>query len=121
LEKFYKEDHTFYNVIVCNCNANSKPRRSSEEHHTERDADHLTLHVKGNKEVVNDEKSVAHLSHFKPNHLKTHLDERDLTTEEHRGEKTKHGYIKKAFTYKWALPDDYGFDTVCTELDNGVC
>uniref|UniRef100_A0A0K0DM31 Craniofacial development protein 2-like n=1 Tax=Angiostrongylus cantonensis TaxID=6313 RepID=A0A0K0DM31_ANGCA len=33
LERFYREDHTFFKVIVGNFNAKIGPRRSSEERH----------------------------------------------------------------------------------------
>uniref|UniRef100_A0A0K0DG06 Endo/exonuclease/phosphatase domain-containing protein n=1 Tax=Angiostrongylus cantonensis TaxID=6313 RepID=A0A0K0DG06_ANGCA len=35
LEKFYREDHTFFKVIIGDFNAKIGPRRSSEEHHIE--------------------------------------------------------------------------------------
>uniref|UniRef100_A0A0K0DK45 Endo/exonuclease/phosphatase domain-containing protein n=1 Tax=Angiostrongylus cantonensis TaxID=6313 RepID=A0A0K0DK45_ANGCA len=33
LEKFYREDHTFFKVIIGDFNAKIGPRRTSEEHH----------------------------------------------------------------------------------------
>ncbi|KAK6734952.1 hypothetical protein RB195_018260 [Necator americanus] len=33
LEKFYREQHTFYKVIVCDCNTKIVPRRTPEELH----------------------------------------------------------------------------------------
>ncbi|VDO63613.1 unnamed protein product [Heligmosomoides polygyrus] len=87
-----------------------------------RDADHSMLHVGNTKEVVNDEKKFAvslDVSHFKPEQLKVHIDGRDLTIEGHQEVKTEHGYIKKAFTHKWALPEECDLDAVRTELDNG--
>ncbi|WKY16957.1 hypothetical protein Q1695_001511 [Nippostrongylus brasiliensis] len=87
-----------------------------------RDADHSMLHV-GNttKELVNDDKKFAvalDVSHFKPEELKVHLDGRDLTIEGQQELKTDHGYMKKSFVHKWALPEDCDLDAVHTQLDN---
>ncbi|PIO71853.1 Hsp20/alpha crystallin family protein [Teladorsagia circumcincta] len=87
-----------------------------------RDADHSMLHV-GNqtKEVVNDEKKFAvalDVSHFRPEELKVQLEGRDLTIEGHQEVKTEHGYIKKNFTHRWALPEDCDLDAVHTQIDN---
>ena len=87
-----------------------------------READHSMLHV-GNqtKELVNDEKKFAvslDVSHFKPEELKVHLEGRDLTIEGQQETKTDHGYMKKSFVHKWALPEDCDLDAVHTQLDN---
>ncbi|VDO78434.1 unnamed protein product [Heligmosomoides polygyrus] len=59
------------------------------------------------------------VSHFKSEQLKVHIDGRDLTIERHQEVKTAHEYIKKAFTHKWALPEECDLDAVHTELENG--
>ncbi|KAL6722638.1 hypothetical protein Aduo_017745 [Ancylostoma duodenale] len=85
-----------------------------------RDADHSVLHV-GNevKEVVNDEKKFGvelDVSHFKPEELQVHLEGRDLTIEGKHEEKSEHGFIKRSFIRKWALPEDCDLDAVHTQL-----
>ncbi|VDO90041.1 unnamed protein product [Heligmosomoides polygyrus] len=87
-----------------------------------READHSILHV-GNqtKEFVNDEKKFAvslDVSHFKPEELKVELEGRDLTIEGVQEVKTDHGYMKKSFVHKWALPEDCDLDAVHTQIDN---
>ncbi|VDP25457.1 unnamed protein product [Heligmosomoides polygyrus] len=66
-----------------------------------RDADHSMLHVGNTKEVVNDEKK---------------FHGRDLIIEGHQEVKTEHGYIKKAFTHKWALPEECDLDAANISL-----
>nr|CDJ94402.1 Heat shock protein Hsp20 domain containing protein [Haemonchus contortus] len=87
-----------------------------------RDADHSMLHV-GNqtKEMINDDKKFSlalDVSHFKPEELKVQLDGRDLTIKGHQEVKTEHGYMKKNFVHRWALPEDCDLDAVHTQLDN---
>ncbi|KAK5964471.1 SHSP domain-containing protein [Trichostrongylus colubriformis] len=87
-----------------------------------RDADHSMLHV-GNqtKEVINDDKKFAvalDVSHFRPEELKVQLEGRDLTIEGNQEVKTEHGYIKKNFVHRWALPEDCDLDAVHTQIDD---
>ncbi|WKY16958.1 hypothetical protein Q1695_001512 [Nippostrongylus brasiliensis] len=82
---------------------------------------HHSHGVGNHKEVINDDKKFAvalDVSHFKPGELKVHLDGRDLTIEGQQELKTDHGYVKKSFVHKWALPEDCDLDAVHTQLDN---
>ncbi|KAK6765874.1 hypothetical protein RB195_025658 [Necator americanus] len=85
-----------------------------------RNADHSMLHV-GNEvqEVVNDDKKFAvalDVSHFKPEELRVHIDDRDLTIEGRHEERNERGFIERSFVRKWTLPEDCDLDAVSTQL-----
>ncbi|RCN33343.1 Hsp20/alpha crystallin family protein [Ancylostoma caninum] len=75
------------------------------------------------EEVVSGEKEIGikpDVPHFKPEELQVHLEGLDLTTKGKYGntEKSEHGFIKRSFVRKWALPEYCDVGAVQAQLND---
>ncbi|CAJ0589112.1 unnamed protein product [Cylicocyclus nassatus] len=84
-----------------------------------KNADHSTLHVGKEMQVIDDEKRFfvsLYVSQFRPEELRVHLDGRELSVEGKQEHKIENNLIHRSFIRKWTLPESVDLKSVHTQL-----
>ncbi|ETN69855.1 hypothetical protein NECAME_15030 [Necator americanus] len=56
------------------------------------------------------------LSYFKPEELRVHVDDCDLTIEQRLEKRSENGFIEKSFDRKWTLPDNFDLNAFSSQF-----